>query len=125
MFGSHREDLIENQTMTDTADTTGNPSMEVATTPAAAEPRKKARRGFAAMSPELQRSLAHKGGRAVHAQGKGHEFTRETAKIAGRKGALAAQAARDARRAADEQSTPSSAPSAQQTSSSSKKARTP
>lgn len=46
----------------------------------------KKRRGFAAMSPEQQREIASKGGRAAHAQGRAHEFTSEEARVAGRKG---------------------------------------
>ena len=43
-------------------------------------------RGFAAMDPELQRSIASKGGQAAHAQGRAHEFNSEEAREAGRKG---------------------------------------
>jgi general stress protein YciG len=50
---------------------------------------KKSRRGFAAMDPALVRKLAQKGGRAAHEQGTAHEFTKEEARIAGRKGGLA------------------------------------
>ena len=49
----------------------------------------KKRRGFASMSPERVREIASKGGRAVHAQGKGHRFTHEEAKAAGAKGGAA------------------------------------
>jgi len=48
-------------------------------------------RGFAAMDRELVRKLAQKGGRAAHEQGRAHEFTREEARVAGRKGGLAAR----------------------------------
>ncbi len=54
-----------------------------------AAPRPKARRGFAAMSPEKQREIASKGGRASHTKGTGHEWTSESARAAGRKGGLA------------------------------------
>lgn len=54
-----------------------------------ATPRKKSRRGFAAMSPEKQREIAQKGGRAAHIKGTAHEFNSETARAAGRKGGLA------------------------------------
>ena len=47
------------------------------------------RRGFAAMSPEKQRSIASLGGKAAHVQGTAHRFTREEAVIAGRKGGTA------------------------------------
>ena len=45
-----------------------------------------AKRGFAALDPEKQREIARLGGRAAHAKGKAHEFTREEARVAGRKG---------------------------------------
>ena len=59
-----------------------------------AEPRKKARRGFAAMSAEKQREIASLGGKAAHAKGTAHEFSPEEAREAGRKGGQAAQRAR-------------------------------
>lgn len=43
------------------------------------------RRGFAAMSPELQREIASKGGRASHMSGHAHEFTSEEARQAANK----------------------------------------
>lgn len=46
-------------------------------------------RGLAALSPERRREIAQMGGRALHEQGKGHQFTPEEATIAGRKGGLA------------------------------------
>lgn len=46
----------------------------------------KPRRGFAAMSPEMQRSIASAGGKAAHAGGTAHEFTEEEAREAGRAG---------------------------------------
>ena len=57
-------------------------------------PRKKARRGFAAMSPEKQKEIASLGGKAAHAKGTAHEFSPEEAREAGRKGGQAAQKAR-------------------------------
>lgn len=51
------------------------------------EPKK--RRGFAAMSIEQRTELASRGGKAAHALGKGHTWTTDEAKIAGRKGGLA------------------------------------
>jgi general stress protein YciG len=51
--------------------------------------RQKARRGFAAMSPERQRQIAQQGGRAAHQQGVAHQWSREEAKEAGRKGGRA------------------------------------
>ena len=44
------------------------------------------RRGFASMSPEKQREIASKGGRAAHEKGTAHEWTPEEARNAGRKG---------------------------------------
>jgi general stress protein YciG len=43
-------------------------------------------RGFAAMSPEKQKEIASKGGKAAHAQGKAHKFTSEEARVAGKRG---------------------------------------
>jgi general stress protein YciG len=54
-------------------------------------PRKKQRRGFAAMSIEKQREIARKGGRASHEKGTGHEWNPESARAAGRKGGLASR----------------------------------
>ena len=61
---------------------------------AAPAPRKKARRGFAAMSPEKQKEIASLGGKAAHAKGTAHEFSPEEAREAGRKGGQAAQRVR-------------------------------
>jgi len=44
------------------------------------------RTGFARLDPATVREVASKGGRAAHAQGRAHEFTPETAAIAGKKG---------------------------------------
>lgn len=66
---------------------------------------RKERRGFASMSPEKQREIASKGGRAAHEKGTAHEWTPEEARSAGRKGGqisrggrgrLASQTATDA-----------------------------
>jgi uncharacterized protein len=43
-------------------------------------------RGFASMDPEEQRKLASAGGKAAHAKGVAHEFTKEEARAAGRLG---------------------------------------
>lgn len=81
-----------------------------------ANPRR-ARRGFAAMTPEQQKEIASKGGKAAHARGTAHEFTTETARAAGRKGGQASQAKRTtaqrqeiARRAGKASATPRSKP---------------
>jgi uncharacterized protein len=47
---------------------------------------RKERRGFASMSPERQREIASKGGRAAHEKGTAHEWTADEARSAGRKG---------------------------------------
>ena len=47
---------------------------------------RKERRGFASMSPEKQREIASKGGRAAHQKGTAHEWTSDEARNAGRKG---------------------------------------
>jgi general stress protein YciG len=46
----------------------------------------KSNRGFASMSPERQREIASKGGRAAHEKGTAHEWTADEARRAGRKG---------------------------------------
>ncbi len=50
---------------------------------------RKERRGFASMSPEKQREIASKGGKAAHQKGTAHEWTSEEARDAGRKGGIA------------------------------------
>ena len=47
---------------------------------------RKERRGFASMSPDKQREIASKGGRAAHERGTAHEWTPDEARVAGRKG---------------------------------------
>ena len=47
---------------------------------------RKERRGFASMSPEKQREIASKGGRAAHEKGTAHEWSPDEARSAGRKG---------------------------------------
>ena len=46
----------------------------------------KEQRGFASMSPEKQREIASKGGKAAHQKGTAHQWTSEEAREAGRKG---------------------------------------
>jgi len=48
--------------------------------------RKTSNRGFAAMDREKQKRIASEGGRAAHRQGVAHEWTRDEAREAGRKG---------------------------------------
>ena len=52
------------------------------------------RRGFAAMDPARQREIASRGGKASHEKGTGHEWDRESAREAGRKGGIASHAGR-------------------------------
>jgi general stress protein YciG len=49
-------------------------------------PPPKRKRGFGGMTPEKQRAIAQKGGKAAHAKGVAHEFTPEEAQAAGKKG---------------------------------------
>ena len=44
------------------------------------------KRGFAALTAERRREIARHGGQTAHARGVAHEFTREEAREAGRKG---------------------------------------
>lgn len=46
----------------------------------------RAKRGFAAMSPERQREIASKGGKAAHKKGTAHQWDSASARRAGRKG---------------------------------------
>jgi general stress protein YciG len=45
-----------------------------------------ANRGFAAMNSEKQKQIASEGGRAAHRQGVAHEWSKDEAREAGRKG---------------------------------------
>lgn len=51
-------------------------------------------RGFARLSAERVREIAAMGGKASHANGAGHEWTKEAAREAGRKGGLASHGGR-------------------------------
>jgi general stress protein YciG len=46
------------------------------------------------MSPEKQREIASKGGRAAHAKGTAHEWSSEEARAAGRKGGMMSRGGR-------------------------------
>lgn len=48
--------------------------------------RRTSNRGFAAMDREKQKKIASEGGRAAHRQGVAHEWSRDEAREAGRKG---------------------------------------
>ena len=52
-------------------------------------------RGFAAMDREKQREIARRGGKAAHERGTAHEFSRDEARDAGRKGGYAVAKDRD------------------------------
>ena len=49
----------------------------------------KSKRGFACMDPERQRQIASLGGRAAHQLGVAHEWDRQQAAVAGKKGGQA------------------------------------
>ena len=55
---------------------------------------RKGRRGFASMSPDKQREIASKGGRAAHEKGTAHEWSVDEARVAGRKGGQASRGGR-------------------------------
>lgn len=65
--------------------------------------KRKKRRGFASMKPELQRAIAAKGGAAVVPEKRSFSQDRELARTAGRKGGLnsGGNFARDPARAAE------------------------
>jgi len=46
------------------------------------------KQGFASMSLEKRQAIAGLGGKAAHAKGRAHMWTRKEAQIAGRKGGL-------------------------------------
>jgi uncharacterized protein len=52
------------------------------------------KQGFAALDPDTLREISRKGGVAAHRLGKGHKFTSEEARAAGRKGGKASQEAK-------------------------------
>jgi uncharacterized protein len=62
----------------------------------------KRRKGFGSMDPAKQRALASRGGKAAHQKGTAHQWTREEAQAAGRKGGYASHQ----RKAAAERSAP-------------------
>lgn len=59
-------------------------------------------RGFAAMSPEKRREIASLGGKTAQITGKGHRWTSDTAKVAGKKGGLAPRQRRMSRSLTDQ-----------------------
>lgn len=80
------------------------PQPEQTTEPTAKEPAADVapaprRRGFALMDRARVRAIARKGGVAAHERGTAHQFTREEAKEAGRKGGSAPHRSRGKRTA--------------------------
>lgn len=55
---------------------------------------RKSRRGFAAMSTDMQKKIASKGGKAAHKQGVAHKWDAKAAAEAGRKGGVASRGGR-------------------------------
>lgn len=53
------------------------------------ETKPKSRRGFAGMDPLKRSAISSLGGKAAHIKGTAHEFTKDEASRAGRKGGLA------------------------------------
>lgn len=88
---NHQDQNIEG-TMPD--DPEEKPSSE--SLPESGSPPAKKRRGFAVMDPKRVSEIASKGGKAAHAAGTAHEFSREEAREAGRKGGYATHARRKA-----------------------------
>lgn len=58
----------------------------------------KRKRGFAAMDAERQRQIASLGGRAAHEQGVAHEWDKQEAADAGKKGGQASGKKRNAQK---------------------------
>ncbi|MCI1187086.1 hypothetical protein MON38_06615 [Hymenobacter sp. DH14] len=79
--------MVANSTAASSATPAPTPAAKAATRPAN-RVGTKSRRGFAAMSPETQRRIASEGGKASHASGRGHRFSADEARDAGRKGGL-------------------------------------
>lgn len=59
------------------------------------------RSSFATMDRTKQREIASKGGRAAHERGTAHEWTRDEAREAGRKGGLVSRGGRGREHSAD------------------------
>jgi general stress protein YciG len=55
--------------------------------------------GFATMTPAQRKAIASLGGKAAHRQGRAHEWTPETATVAGRKGGETTKARKQAKEA--------------------------
>ncbi|MCC7054788.1 MAG: hypothetical protein IT355_16070 [Gemmatimonadaceae bacterium] len=61
-------------------------TMDRGSSPMGDEKPRKSTRGFASMDPNRQKEIASKGGRAAHAKGTAHEWSRDEARNAGKKG---------------------------------------
>ncbi len=85
------ENLNREEQNEETKDSSEEPTVESQT------PAPKKRRGFAVMDPKRVSEIASKGGKAAHAAGTAHEFSREEAREAGRKGGYATHARRKGR----------------------------
>ncbi len=79
-------------------------------------PPKRAKRGFAVLSPEKKREIASMGGKAAHEHGRAHRFTSEEARAAGKRRhqlrMIAAAQAAAAQAAAAQAGKPQGSPSA-------------
>lgn len=62
----------------------------------------KGKQGFASMDKAKQREIATKGGKRAHELGTAHEWTKDSAMRAGRKGGEASARSRAAKKAAHE-----------------------
>lgn len=74
---------FDNQRMPEMARTSNDDRTERGQDP---DRKRTANRGFAAMDREKQKRIASEGGRAAHRQGVAHEWSRDEAREAGRKG---------------------------------------
>ena len=59
------------------------------------EEAEKKKRGFALMNPDRRREICKSGGQSAHAKGTAHQFDKEEAREAGRKGGQAVSADRE------------------------------
>lgn len=74
---------------------TSSPEIPPVQTSEETPPAERAPRGFAAMDRNLQRQIARLGGQTAHKSGQAHKFTKEEARLAGRKGGQAVSRDRD------------------------------
>ena len=83
--------ITNNSTRGKSASQNENGRQSSRTTNSKTTPAGKSLRGFAAMDPAEQRRIASEGGKASHESGRGHRFTSEEAREAGRKGGQASR----------------------------------